>query len=359
MHPSSSLRKAGRLRLAVPIAVSILAAACGNGGGKPGVGVRDVSADITFGLKAAGDKAGSEIVNPTAVSTEIDNDEHVALAPLPDSSGRKKRLGPSLRIAEDCPNATANDFAEKEAPLFSDTTPNAGLYRWKLGGDQELVVLPGQKLPYGGFEDRIIQNVQVTSDTVSPVDGSRNLEYTYEMVLPNQFTGGTTTLFFQVKTNSEAQREVNNSNTGARVRAGEFERGLVIKRRVDTNQHGDVENDYVYSTGLLLLPLPVSPGEDFSSTAVTNRREAASYTAKVGTKQIIDACGDIIEGWEVKGTLRDPDGQVSAYNIIVATQYGVVLIDEAYEWTNSAGTFRPRFTLGQLKPSPPPAADQT
>lgn len=353
MPPSFSprSRRAGRMRLAIPLAFAVLAAACGGGGGnEPGVAVRKVSADISFGLKAGQDKAGGDVTPPVDVDPAVDSDEEITLPPLEISYG-KKRTGPSLRFFDTCRNATINDSAAKPATNESTTLPSEGLYRWKRGGEEELTSLPGQKLPISGYEIRAINNVAVQSENTNPATGAKNIVYTYDYSLPNRFSGGYSVITMQVKTAAEVQQEVN-VQTGQRARVGDAGRGLSIIRRVDYDRQGNSE-EYDYSRSpLLLLPLPVSPGETFRSTAVNQRGlERATYSATVGNRVQIDACGDIVEGWEVKGTLSEPDGSSSQYNIVVATQYGVVLIQEGYEWQNEYGTFKPLFTLGQLNPT--------
>jgi hypothetical protein len=355
LPPSFSLHsRAGRVRLALPLLFAVVAAACGDGGGdstRVGVGVRKVSADISFGLKVSEAKAGAEVTAPTDVS-DIEADQEVALPELPSSFGRK-RQSPLVRPAVPCRVATVNDNPARAAGNFSDSLPEAGSYRWKRGGEQELKALPGQIIKLEGFERRTLRNIVVESENMNPTNNVKNLVYSYEMVIPNSSINGLSILEFQVKTNAEAQREVN-VQVGGRARAGEAERGLVLKKKTDIRGDGNrTEYDYT-AAGLLLLPLPVSPGEEFTSTAVNSRnvQQRTSYTATVGTKVQIDACGDLVEGWEVKGELREPDGFTTQYNIVVATQYGVVLIQEAYDFELADyGKFRPVLTLGQVSPT--------
>lgn len=354
LPPSFSLRsRAGRVRLALPLLFAIVAAACGDGGDSaaPGVGVRKVAADISFGLKATQDKAGADVTGPTDIGTDLGPAEEVALSDTPSQLGRR-RPTPFVRLSPPCRAATVNDNPARAAGIYSDTLPDEGLYRWKRGGEEELTALKGQVYPIEGFETRWLRNVEAKSDNVNPANNVKNLVYTYEMLVPNRYIQGVTVLEFQVKTNAEAQREVN-VQVGPRARTGEAERGLVLKRKTDIYGSGNrVEYDYTAS-GLLFLPLPVSPGEEFSSTAVNARnvQESTTYSATVGTKVQIDACGDLVEGWEVKGDLVDPDGEVTEYNLVVATQYGVVIIQESQSWEDQTGKFRPVYTLGQVSPT--------
>lgn len=354
LPPSFSLRsRAGRVRLALPLLFAIVAAACGDAGNsaQPGVGVRKVSADISFGLKVSEAKSGAEVTAPTNLD-DIEPDQELALPELPSSFGRK-RQSPIIRPTVPCRAATVNDNPERAAGNFSDSLPVVGSYRWKREGEQELKALPGQIIKLDGFERRTLRNVVVESENVNPTNNVKNLVYTYEMVVPNQNNQGLSILEFQVKTNAEAQREVN-VQVGGRARAGEAERGLVLKKKTDIAADGN-RTEYDFSTaGLLLLPLPVFPGEEFTSTAVNQRnvQQRTTYTATVGTKVRIDACGDRVEGWQVTGQLREPDGFTTEYNIVVATQYGVVLIQEEMRFElEQYGKFHPVNTLGQVNPT--------
>lgn len=348
---SSSLRK--RTGLALLAAASLASAACGGGGGTPGVGVKDISADIAFGIKEP-DKAGANVVNPTVTNTEVEADETVELA----VEGPQRRLRPRINPAtEVCPKAKFNAFPKKSAELETADYPDEGLYRWKRSGTLKLTDLK-QVMPLTGFEERIIRDVTLTQEEENPANGEVNRRYSYFMIVPNEAIGGTTELSFQVVTNSPAAQEVN-TQTGQQARAGEPERGLVLKGRNDYPASGRPTQTR-FANGLLLLPLPVVPGEEFTSTAAGSAGGvpvSLTYQAKVIEKRRIDACGEVTDGWYVEGVLRDnnkPQQEPTQYNIIVATQYGAVLINEYYKFSDSEGDYESTFTLGQVSPSAGP-----
>jgi hypothetical protein len=106
-------------------------------------------------------------------------------------------------------------------------------------------------------------------------------------------------------------------------------------------------------TGLLVLPLPVRTGEEFTSVAVDPRsRFTIRYDAMTVRRSRVDACGEIIEGWLVEGIQTTSAGDARDYRIIVAPHLGAILLNESVSLENDSGTYNLDFTIGQSQPDP-------
>jgi hypothetical protein len=109
---------------------------------------------------------------------------------------------------------------------------------------------------------------------------------------------------------------------------------------------------------LVYLPLPVTPGATFSSRSIDGVSGAVlTMDATIKGRQRVDACGDIIDGWQVTSTQSftpKSGGSTTSrtYDFIVATQLGGVLIGEH---AKSGSTLDVSYSVGQLEPDPLPA----
>jgi hypothetical protein len=351
---SSPRRRSAR---AWPLLLAVVLAGCA-GKGDPGVGVKGLDADIAFGIKRPDntDKTTVADVVNEQVDTSIGANTEVAIEPIGPEG--KKRLGPALRPSVSCPKAGPAAFPEAPASAEVAGPPQSGTYRWKRGGTYDLTSLPGQIFPYSGFEQRLITDVKRVSEATNPADGKPNLTFTYNTTEPISGTTSTFIRSYQVRTNVEGQREVN-VQTGPRARAGAPDRGLVLTAVAEQGPRGaNDRTETIYSPGLLLLPLPVSPGEDFASVAVATKGGSLQLQGKVIGKERIDACGEIIEGWKVDATITDENNQVRQETYFVATQLGAVIIYNKQDFRDTTGHKMPEFSRGQLRPSPLPEGAQ-
>ncbi|MBW3668541.1 MAG: hypothetical protein KY443_04935 [Actinobacteria bacterium] len=348
MRPSSPFPPMRRhAAVAAATLLAVVSAACGSG--ESGVSVKRLDADVVFGIKEQTTQQAARSI--AAVPVEAEPDEEVrVLAPQAAQQFSKPRFRTDLFATDSCPPAALNAFPEKAATEQVPVLPEPGLYRWRRSGTERLKVLNNQEVAYTGFELRLLHRVVKISETQNPTseyDDKRNIVYRYETVQP--FLDGIRQTTYQVKTNAEVQRQAS-PFTGQRVRAGDPERGLVIKRIVTQDRQGNTEES-VFESGLLILPLPVSPGETFTSVAKGTRGDALTFDGTVGTRQRVDACGEIIEGFRVTGKLT-ADGFSPTWSFLVAPQYGAILIEEQYKYDSQAGTHNPVFTVGQVKPRP-------
>jgi hypothetical protein len=325
----------------------------------PGVGIQKLSADIVFGVKLP-EPAPPANLAPGPVNAE---GEAVTYAPtisapavVPGLRAPRPRLPitPLTPAKSTCPPAAVNAFPAKEAAQPLEGRPAEGQYRWKRQGTQTLATLPGVVLPVAGFEQRLIRNVKPL-----PTEG----EFSYEMVQPELGTGRTVISTFRVKP-AAVSRGVD-LVTGLSLRAGDPERGLSLASVTVVDREGNaaVQN---FTPAVLYLPLPVEPGESWTSVGIDPRTGAVlQHQAQVVRRLRVDACGDVVDGWLVEATqtFTSTSGSTPApvtYRYVVATQLGGILISEERHVTSPQGNTDVTFTLAQLRPTPlpgPPAAE--
>jgi hypothetical protein len=358
----------------------------------PGVGVQKLAADIVFGVKppspdtpppnlapgTAGQGDAVTYVPPIAASAGRLPDLPAPRSPRPPSA-RLPRLTPLAPAKSPCPPAALNAFPAQEAGLTVAGLPAEGLYRWKRTGTQTVANLPGVKLPIGGFEQRLVRNVVKVSDT----------EYTFETIQPELAGEITTISTFKVKTDTVSRSvsppvappDPNNppalpADPGVppptlppgtpplptapdTVRAGEPERGISLMKLQRVDAQGN-SSELVFSPGVLYFPLPVEPGEQFTSVGIDARTGSVlQHQARVLRRERVDACGEIVDGWAVESTQTfTGSAQTSptrSYRYIVAPQLGGIIVSEELHVTSPQGQTDAVFSLAQLRPSPLPA----
>ncbi len=338
--------------LAVLAAVALTAAACVQSKG-PGVGIRNLEADIVFGVEE--EEEEQPLAGETAESPDDLFTGEVAFDDLPDQSALeddfdKSQFLPKLKPTPTCPPAAANEFAEQAATLNVEAPPAAGRYRWKKGGQTEFNNFPGRKFPITGFQSRVVRNVE----ELTPSPGNNGLEISYEVVQPLGNAGAVRISTYLLKTATE-QAESNPGFSDVSVRTGEPERGFSLQKVENYDQHGNVVSSFDPGTGLLLLPLEVRQGESFQSSAIDPRsRVSVQYQAQVQSRVEVDACGEILSGWLVEGT-RTISGDTSGpqpFNFVFAPQFGGIVLKEEYNERNDQGFFEYEFTIGQREPDP-------
>lgn len=365
--------------LFVALAVSVLGAACVEQD-PPGVGVQKLAADIVFGVEPA-----SEAPPPNQIPSSpgvADPVTYVPAAPTrkpapaftPPTFPVRTPRPPSTRLPRptplspaktSCPPAALNAFPAQEAGINISALPQEGQYRWKRTGKQTTAALPGVEIPISGFEQRLVRNVEKISDT----------EFTFETAQPELGSKVTTLSRFKVKTTS-VNREVEPPVERVPVdppnavpvtipplesrRLGDPERGIVLQSIERVDEAGNSQT-VTFRPGVLYLPLDVIPGEKFESVGIDSRTgQVLQHSAKVLTRKRIDACGDIVDGWEVEATQTFSGASTSTrnYRYIVAPQLGGIIISENLQATSPQTSIDITLSLAQLKPSALPKDEQ-
>jgi hypothetical protein len=348
-------------RIVAALVVLLAAGACAKAS-PTGVAVKGVDADLVFGTKQPPNSAAAaNTLTGQALSSDYANGG-LAL-PSQSFTSTKKTLHTVVSPPRSpCPDASLNAFPAESAPLDvpNDRRPNVGAYRWKRSGSE---TVKGVKLPVTGFEEHEIRNIKELgkSTNTQNVPGSTarsGVIFSYETVQPD-VSGDVIVTTWQVDT-SAAQSTVNEGLKTPVVNQGSPERGLVIKRIETYDSKGSLQSTFAPVTGLLMLPLPVQEGLTFESAAVDPATgEEAAFNGQILPRQRVDACGDVIEGYEVKGT-QTFSGSASprTEDIIVATQLGGVLISDHVQQADATGAnaIDTLLTVGQLKPDPLPTS---
>lgn len=345
-----------RTRLLCLLAMASLTAGACVQPDPPSVGIKSLAADIVFGATPIEEEETQPTTfEPPATETaaqEIDELPPQVFAPpapktFPTTPFRAER--PKTTVV--CPDAAIDEFPDITAPLNvpADALPKEGLYRWKKSGTRE--VTRGVMVPVTGFEERAIRNVTVGA--ADPASSSRR-RFTFEMVQP--FGDGLAVTKYAVDTAARSS-EVNNTLGEQRVTAGEPERGVVIDSVTYTDSGGTaVRRPFSPVTGLLLTPLPIRTGEMFQSVAVDPATQQTwRYDAQLTTRDRVDACGEMLEGWRTNGTLTVTGGEggMRKFSVIVAPQFGGLPLLESSKGTDAKGLeFDITYTIGQLEPSP-------
>jgi len=339
----------------------------------PGVAIAKLQSEIVFGVKEKAalpqpaDVPGvtNAPVQPQLARANVIIEREAALELPPEdlfvraAPEQPTKPRPALRAASTCPEAALNAFPEEPAPLNvpKDRLPLEGLYRWKKSGTSPAVKGLENLGPQAvsGFEQRIIRKVEVIQ-TDQQIEVAGNIAqregktYEYEFVLPNLATGGLAAFTYQVKTNGRSAFADDPVEEGGGFRTtGEPERGVVLKRiePLDGSKGGTFEP----STGLLLLPLGIRPGERFSSAAVDSTTgQTMQIEGRVIKPVRVDACGEILEGWQVESVLRTDNANPIKYTYVIAPQLGGTFISQTFEQGEGAQKSALTFSIGQKLP---------
>ncbi len=347
--PSSTAR-ARRLRPAgLLVLVALLAGACGSDR-QAGVGVERLQADIAFGveqpgddLAPGGDPGAGAAVRPGLASTR---------APVP---GRRMQdqdrsfldVLPPVAQRRECPPAAIDAFPAETAPLNAEEPPAEGLWRWRSQGTQRLTGVD-QELPIDLFRNRLVRNVEVVNPTTWTFE---TVEREFSQTGPGDLVIRT----FRVRTDARSSRA---NALAFEARTGEPDRGVSLVREERLDDDGNVVSVFAPIPAILILPLQVFPGEEYSTGGVDPRSgQAMQLQAKVVGRDRVDACGEILEGWLVEGTLTRTGAPARPYRYIVAPHLGGILLMEATEAVTAIGSYQIEHTIAQIEPDPLPEED--
>lgn len=371
-----SSRPERRFLVALPV-VAVLAGCVQQG--PAGVAVKALQTDIVFGLKVAAQQAVPPLANPvtpvpadSAAGQLVDTGSGNALPPQPPIRLISPRPGASVPSAPaiKCAPAAESAFPAQAATLSVATPPREGRYRWK-----EVVDGPGPSGVTGTvtfFIEHDIINVspvQVTQNPVpagaGPVVGSPTGEtrrFTYDEVVHNA-DSTTTTTTYEVVTGAP---QINQSQTvGPPLQAGTSDRGLSLVKVVSADGAGKVTATFTPTSAVLLLPLDVVPSQRFQSSGTSPDGRSLAVDATIGKRQRVDACGTIVDGWEVVSTQTFSSAagvRASQTTYFVGTQIGALLtfvrksapdqVSQAKGTPGLAVSARSTESLGQLDPDP-------
>ena len=370
LEPPRMPRRATARRLALVVGIGLAASACVQPK-DPGVSIASLQSNIVFGVKPK-----ETVPKPPGVIPEFLAEEEPDLPEeMEDLEDTTRPTRPPLpNVQVQCPRAKEDAFPEKAAGPQSEGQVASGRYLWQQEG--LLGSFEGFKVPLPKFSSRIISGVsQLTrqeleaGDPVDPTKPATLTEYTYQVRRADQRglnRGGAYFVdSYKVRSSPLVQRVTPPVAPvplpASNVATGDPERGLVLTKVEEFSGRTDTPDRGVFTPtpGVLLLPLPVITGEVFESAGVDPQTGATLHIqGTVGSRKQVDACGEMIDGWEVVATqtFTEPEGGQSTtnYTYIVATQYGSLMTFE--KLTSGAGLNQSEpqvFTIGQLRPSVP------
>lgn len=269
-----------------------LATACASGP-PPGVNVKSVATDLTYGIPSTPEpvppaNTAAEPVSPAGV-------EVVVSAPEPTD----EPIQP-IQPRDVCPDPPLNDFPQPATSAVEGTPPE-GEYRWIVDGSRETMV---GRIALPSTERRQIQNVQETDEG-------------FEFTMVQRDFGSRDTVF-----------------TTFEVRNRQQEDGVYLTQVLRDN--GDRKATFTPAPAVLMLPLPVAFGAEFSSVGVDPvTQEALRHEGTVIERRRVNACGRWMDGWFVDGqrTFAGADGGLDQanYDYTVAVQFGAMLAFEHVE----------------------------
>ena len=348
------------------VALAVLFSACVKPD-PPTVGMSKIEASLVFGFSEPEKPLLApieQVAATVAANVAPDEPQEPVGFELPAFELKKFEIPQQTTTARPtCPAAPEGAPAGDPALPRVSSEPLQGTSRWKTTGFVSSTQSDGSKARLDlrqGLEDRAFRNFTRQSDNV----------YTFEMVeLGERDKAFVST--FRVNTSGINVNPSDGVGTVVTPGVGEPERGITLDRTelVDLRT-GQVEDSFVPTTGLLLLPLPVVPGETFTSVAVDPRTgQTIVHESTIRGNQRFDACGEYVDAWLVEsnrtvsgtsGSVRDgaPTEGVGSfhYNMAFATQYGGVPVFEQFSVEDPAACnacpFSLEYTLGQLTPDP-------
>lgn len=319
----------------------------------PGVAIDSRDADLVFGVKDPDNTPPTPQQAPTQAAFD-DSFEFAEFGfDVPDSSFDV----PELR--EDpgpCPNPDPLATPATVTEAFVTADPKVGVYKWVAS---KVETIDGEAVE---------SSLPIHKHIVRELQKIDNTRFSYETVQP-LFDGDGNFLVSEWTVEKDAETVTPPNESGpvlgavkdvtAPPRVGEPEGGLMLTglRVVDANDEPvPGVQSFSPTTGLMLLPLPVTSGQSFQSSAVDPRTgQTVVVEGTTRTRARVNACGEVTDGWRVVGkqTISAAgDTTEIEFDMIVATQFGALIIEETTR-DKSTNTF---FTtrIGQLDPAPLP-----
>lgn len=359
--------------LALAGAVAVLGA-CASGA-DPGVRVEALQADIVFGVDAPEEAAITPIIPPEVTDTGGGAVANPSLnVPfrnrIPDRFKNVSATIPGSQFAGACPSAPSGAAPRAVAGRNATSPPAEGLYRYRLSGTRTLTINGSDiTTPVSGFEPRLVRAVETTGSTL----------WTYELVEPAGRDGSRVTTW-SVNTDPQEVPSPTSADTDGDgvpdgrgvappyvaqnpVRAGEPGRGVALEAITDHDANGNTIASFNAIPSLLMMPLPVLPGEEFQSAAMDRQGQSMQIQGQVVGTQTVDACGELADGWKVEMsvvTAQATDTTATTEEWIFSTPMGGLPISHRIQGSvvnpsnGITETYDITYSLGQIDPSPAP-----
>ena len=359
---SSPLPFRARTRTVLALACLSLATACG-GANDPGISVTNAQSDVIFAGASASPAASASAVPgtqegqpfqpsvpglPSSLPTleGFDNSNPPFQFPQPGSSNAPAR-------SNICPGPPVFSSAPTAATTFVQGQPKPGFYLWQLLTTTDLGSnIKSTTAKYTNYE---IKNVSPITTRANPA-GDPTKVFTYDVVAPIG-KGSTITYTMQVKQNAQGAN-VGTGNVGKPQRVSEPDAGVAIAKEIQRNSQGEVTGSFEPTVPVLILPLPVQGGAEFTG-AGTDPRTGGSLQVRGTVKgpDRVSSCSEFIQGIRADATVTSQSVPSQAAATVdevftVETQSGGVLVGTAQTPTNSKVTSL--TVVGESRPTTKP-----
>lgn len=281
-----------------------------------GVNVKALAADLVFGVP--------QVAEPVA-PPNIDVAPAEELGIVTDSEFRDKLKAPATTPAVACPSA---EFGAA-APLASTTLqgiPKEGTYRWKAEGYERYnfgSVSQGERVTQPGtFISHAVTVQKVGSDSV---------DFRYTTVQRELKFGGVTTRLVYEVTNSGGTAD-----------------GPGLYLTEITQNPGPRQQTFKMNPRLQLMGFPVGGGQLISSKSVNSENfDVLEIEGLVlGKRRRLDACGDVIDAWEVDATAKFTYSQAGSDSTSSTREV-------TYDWDYAVWTNQGALIVWEHTESPP------
>lgn len=342
-------------------------AGCGLGGG-PGLGIEQLQSNVAFGSPTAASKPASMPGLPgQSIAPAAPAQPPTASNPFPAFQFTPPPTfnfsPPPVTATAECPVAPPSAEAARAVTPTVPSKPATGWYKWQLL-TYKRTGTGTTALAGASYTAYHLENVSATSTVPNPQDRSHpTTVWTYQMVEPDG-SGNVWTYTFQVKQSSPGA-SVATGNVGKSQSVMEPDAGLAISSEIERNAKGAVVFRFSPQPAVLLLPLAVTGGQSFQGggTDPSNGESLVVQAQVQGTKRV-DACGQLVDGWDVSGTETSTDpstgGSVTTdVDYAVATQYGAIVVLLSSTPTTGTNPDTATEEMGQLHPSKSPPQGAT
>ncbi|MGH2813114.1 MAG: hypothetical protein ACRDI1_10450 [Actinomycetota bacterium] len=325
-------------RVAILAALTTLPACSFGRGAGPRVGMETDQTDILFGVPELEEveAARQEAEAQTRAAQEEPAEEEFA-------QFRGEFSGFGSVPPASCPSAPAGAPVSENSPTDVKDKPRDGAYRWVSSGTYGIPQAPDTKIPLTPFHAQFVTPARDFPEQVEPPPGSPpSMNFTYRTLEPRVDGGGLLQFSWQVKTNSSVSQDP--------------EAGMTLKRVDIVGDDGRVQsNRFVPAgVGLLMAPLPIRPGISWNSVSVDASRGNFRLSGQVRAREVVDACGTLVQGWHVHATFTQ-NVAAATLDYLVATQDGGQMISKEIDGSFFGTIFNPAtFHVGQTSPDPLP-----
>lgn len=280
------------------------------------VAVREFDSSVTYGLaETTAPPATTPVPPPVPAPAPVP----ALPAPPPPAPVIVQLPPPSA-----CPSAGPLTAAAQPALPESTSAPQAASYPWRIDGS---ITSGGRSKPLPATATEQVTNVVSAAASTSG-------DYTYDVVDSAAGPDGTQTVTTSFEVVPEpAGGEVSGVAT---TQAS----GIYITKVTTANAVGGQPVTFVPAPPILYLPFPadLTPAPSWTVNSADGST-AETYTAHIKGHGRVDACGTVLDGWDVQisgGTITGPTENLTlSGDYFVGTEYGGIPLGDALTYSGT------------------------